>query len=168
MGDYKLGIRSRRRLEGVHHDIVRVVERAIELTEVDFTVLEGLRTEKRQERLVAIGNSWTMKSRHLTGHAVDLAPVIGGRIPWQDLSQFVLVSEAMFKAADELGVLIQWGGDWDLDGDWRDEKRFDGPHFQIPFPYRVKDAATAQERRTMASRLAKMAAEPGPHDPELL
>lgn len=168
MGEYKLSIRSLRRLEGVHEDIVKTVKRAIEIVEVDFTVLEGLRTEMRQETLMALGRSWTMKSRHLTGHAVDLAPVIGGRIPWQDISQFILVSEAMFKAADELGVILQWGGDWDLDGDWRDEKRFDGPHFQVPWPWRMKDAKVAQERRTMASRIAKMAAEPHPNDPELL
>lgn len=74
MGDYKLSIRSLRRLEGVHEDIVKTVKRAIEIVEVDFTVLEGLRTEMRQETLMALGRSWTMKSRHLTGHAVDLAP----------------------------------------------------------------------------------------------
>jgi len=69
---FKLGKKSRERLIGVHPDLIRVVERAIELTDVDFTVLEGIRSKSRQEKLVASGASQTMNSRHLTGHAVDL------------------------------------------------------------------------------------------------
>ena len=77
---FALGQRSRERLQGVHPDLVKVVERAIELTSVDFTVLEGLRTVERQGELVAKGASQTMESRHLTGHAVDLGALIGGEV----------------------------------------------------------------------------------------
>ena len=63
--------RDRARLAGVHRDLVRVVERARQ--SVPFIVTEGVRSRKRQARLVAIGASRTMDSRHLTGHAVDLA-----------------------------------------------------------------------------------------------
>jgi peptidoglycan LD-endopeptidase CwlK len=72
---YKLGARSKQRLKGVHDDLVRVVERAIEITTVDFTVLEGLRTPERQKALYESGASQTLNSRHITGHAVDLGRV---------------------------------------------------------------------------------------------
>jgi peptidoglycan LD-endopeptidase CwlK len=108
---YQLGIRSRQRLSGVHPDLVAVVERAIQITEVDFTVLEGLRSRDRQKELVAKGASKTMNSRHLTGHAVDLAP---WPISWEK-EDFIPIVEAMSKAAEELGVAIVHGHDWGWD-----------------------------------------------------
>jgi peptidoglycan L-alanyl-D-glutamate endopeptidase CwlK len=107
----------------VHADLVRIVERAIELTEVDFTVLEGMRGVARQKELVAAGASQTMNSRHLTGHAVDLGALVGGKVRW-DWPLYHLIADAMKRAASELGVPLEWGGDW---------KSFkDGPHFQLP------------------------------------
>lgn len=119
---YKLGKRSRGRLRGVHPDMVRVVERAIEITEVDFTVLEGLRTEERQRKLVAAGASKTMRSRHLTGHAVDLGAWVDGKVDWS-WPLYDKIAKAMKQAAKELGVKMTWGGDW------RTFK--DGPHFEL-------------------------------------
>ena len=117
---YVLGNKSRRRLYGVHPDLVLVVNKAIEITTQDFTVLEGLRTLERQQQLYNTGKSKTMNSRHLTGHAVDLAP---WPITW-DWEYFYPIAEAMKDASDEVGVPIEWGGDW---------KSFpDGPHFQLP------------------------------------
>lgn len=121
---FALGTRSRERLKGVHPDLVRVVERAIQLTEVDFTVLEGLRTAARQQQLVKSGASKTMRSRHLTGHAVDLAAFIGGEIRW-DWPLYHKIAKAVKQAAAELKVPIEWGGDW------RTFK--DGPHWQLPW-----------------------------------
>jgi len=119
---YRLGTRSKKRLEGVHPDLVRVVERAIELTEVDFTVLEGMRTVARQRKLVAKGASTTMNSRHLTGHAVDIGAWVGGTVRW-DWPLYYKLAEAMKQAAKELNVDLEWGGDW---------KSFkDGPHFEL-------------------------------------
>lgn len=121
---FVLGARSLQRLEGVHEDLVAVVRRAIELTEIDFTVTEGLRTKKRQAELVAAGASQTLNSRHLTGHAVDLAALLGGKVRW-DWPLYTKLSKAMKAAAAEKGVPIEWGGDW---------KTFkDGPHFQLPW-----------------------------------
>lgn len=122
MSDYRLSDRSKGRLRGVHPDLVRVVERAIQLTEVDFAVTEGLRTEQRQRELLAAGASMTMRSRHLTGHAVDLAAMVGGAVRW-DWPLYHKLAEAMKAAAAELGVPLEWGGDW------RTFK--DGPHFQL-------------------------------------
>lgn len=119
-----LSERSIRRLEGVHPDLVRVVKRAIEITPVDFAVTEGLRTKEKQEQLVKAGASKTMRSRHLTGHAVDLAAVIGSEVRW-DWALYPQLANAMKSAANELNVPIEWGGDW---------KTFkDGPHFQLPW-----------------------------------
>lgn len=121
---YALSERSLRRLEGVHPDLVRVVKRAIEITPVDFAVTEGLRTKEKQEQLVKAGASKTMRSRHLTGHAVDLAAVIGSEARW-DWALYPQLANAMKSAANELNVPIEWGGDW--------VSFKDGPHFQLPW-----------------------------------
>lgn len=121
---YKLGKRSLDRLAGVHIDLCAVVALAIELSEVDFTVLEGVRTKERQAQLVKAGASQTMKSRHLTGHAVDLGALVGGSVRW-DWPLYHKIAAAMKQAAKELNVPLEWGGDW------RTFK--DGPHFQLPW-----------------------------------
>jgi len=115
---------SRRRLQGVHPDLVKVVELAITLTTQDFRVIEGLRTLDRQRILVQKGASRTMKSRHLTGHAVDLAPLVDGQISW-DWQYFHPIAAAMKDAAKRLGLRVEWGGDW--------RKFKDGPHWQLPW-----------------------------------
>lgn len=120
---YKLGLRSLNNLRGVHPDLVKVVKRAIELSEVDFTVIEGLRSQARQKELFAKGATTTMRSRHLTGHAVDIVPYVGGTIRW-DWPLFDPIAKAMKQAASEIGVPIEWGGDW--------VSFKDGPHWQLP------------------------------------
>lgn len=119
---YKLGLRSKQRLKGVHPDLVRVVKRAIEITEVDFTVLEGIRSYNRQKELLAKGATTTMNSRHLTGHAVDLGAWVDGTVRW-DWPLYHKIAAAMKQAAKEEGVIMEWGGDW--------AKFPDGPHFQL-------------------------------------
>ena len=119
---YSLGPRSKQRLKGVHPDLVKVVERAIAITEVDFTVLEGLRTPERQKALVEAGASQTLNSRHLTGHAVDLGAWVGDEVRW-DWPLYHKIAAAMKEAARLEGVKIVWGGDW------RTFK--DGPHFEL-------------------------------------
>lgn len=125
MGKYKLGKRSLRRLEGVHPDLVKVIKRAIELTDQDFTVLEGRRTLKKQKLLVKRGASRTMNSRHLTGHAVDIAPLDPtGKVTWR-WPAYHKLAPVVKQAAKECGVDVEWGGDW------RSFK--DGPHWQLPW-----------------------------------
>ena len=125
---YKLGKKSLSKLEGVHPDLVKVVKRAIELTKCDFTITEGLRTKARQAQLLKEKKSTTSNSRHLTGHAVDLAAWVvsedtgKGTISW-DWKYYHQIADAMKQAAKELNVSIQWGGEW---------KSFkDGPHFEL-------------------------------------
>ena len=114
--------RSETSLQGVHPDLVKVVRRAAEITTVDFVITEGKRTEAKQKQMVASGASRTMNSRHLTGHAVDLAAKVGKDIRW-DWPLYFKLAAAMKQAAAELKVSIEWGGDW------RTFK--DGPHFQL-------------------------------------
>lgn len=120
---FVLSKKSLDRLTGVHPDLVRVVKRAIEITTVDFAVLEGVRSKSRQEQLVKAGASQTMNSRHITGHAVDLGAYVSGSVRW-DWPLYNKIADAVKQAAAELGVPIEWGGDW------RTFK--DGPHFQLP------------------------------------
>lgn len=145
-----LGQRSELRLAGVHLDLARVVRRAFEISAVPFKVIEGVRTIERQQELYAQGRSapgkivtWTMKSKHLKqadghGHAVDLLPA---PYDWNDPTPFDQVAQAMFAAADELGIrspsgklgrdAIRWGADWDQDGKPRERGESDSPHFEL-------------------------------------
>ncbi|MFB0824072.1 M15 family metallopeptidase [Chromobacterium violaceum] len=121
------GKRSEELLVGVHTDLVMVARRAKAIASLDFIVIEGVRSIIRQKELVGQGASRTMNSRHLTGHAIDLAPWMDGAIPWESWSAFEEVGLAMKKAASELKIPIVWGGDW---------KNFrDGPHFELPRVY---------------------------------
>ena len=124
MTEFVFSKRSRKNLEGVHPDLVRVVRRALELTEVDFVVVEGIRTLEKQRQYVESGASKTMNSRHLTGHAVDLIAWVDRTVNWS-LTYYEKIAAAMKEAGRELGIPVEWGGDW---------KTFkDGPHFQLPW-----------------------------------
>lgn len=136
---YRLGERSRKNLQGVHPDLVRVVEKAIQITKQDFVVIEGLRTEARQRELVAKGASRTMNSRHLSGHAVDIVPWVDGTISW-DWKFYSEIRNAMVTAAAELGVEVEWGGNW--------ATFKDGPHWQLPWDkYPVAQAPKRQVKK---------------------
>lgn len=126
-----LNARSRSNLRGVHPDLIRVVERAAELSAVPFIVTEGRRTLARQRQLVAQGASKTLRSRHLTGHAIDVAALSGGKVSWA-LPLYATIADAFRLAAAQLSVPIRWGGDWNGNGKSTDESFVDGPHFELP------------------------------------
>ena len=124
-GKYKLSEKSLDRLKGLHPDLVKVVKRAIEITDIDFSVGEGLRSITRQKELYKQGATKTMNSRHLTGHAVDLFALDeNGKVTW-DWKYYHSLAAAVKQAAKDVGVTIEWGGDW--------EKFKDGPHYQLPW-----------------------------------
>ena len=150
MTQFELGERSLRELEGVHEDLVAVVKSAIRITPQDFSVHDGIRTFAQQQELVQRGASKTLKSRHLTGHAVDLVPYIGGKLRWE-WEPIHVIAEAVRTAATELGVPLRWGGAWDIlftdttdaaedvVADYTERRRrlrkrvfLDGPHFEPP------------------------------------
>lgn len=123
MNKFRFGSRSRRALTGVHPDLVKVITRALRLSDIDFVVTEGLRTKQRQSILVKHGASKTMNSRHITGHAVDIAAFVDGQIRW-DWGLYTTLSNTVKQAAKELDIKIEWGGDW--------HTFKDGCHFQLP------------------------------------
>ena len=107
---FKLSTRSLNNLQGIKPPLVAVVHRAIQITEVDFVVIEGVRALKRQQQLVDQGASQTLDSKHLTGDAVDLAAWLG-TIRWE-LPLYFKIAEAMKQAAIENCVALRWGGAW--------------------------------------------------------
>ena len=121
---------SQERLKGVHPDLVRVMHKALQDAPFPFRVIDGLRTVTRQKELVRIGASKTMRSRHLTGHAVDIVPLVDldrdGKLETEELFNGPLIRQlapVVKAAATDLGVALEWGGDW---------KTFkDGPHWQL-------------------------------------
>lgn len=128
MSNVKLGNKSKALLATVNEPLQRVVLKAFETMPFDITVLEGIRTLERQKELVAKKASKTLNSKHLTGNAIDLAPY---PIDWNDKSRFNEMAKHVLAAATELGIHIRWGGDWNMNGDWKDEKFYDGPHFEL-------------------------------------
>ena len=119
---FRLSERSRARMRGIHPALVGVIEAAILTTPVDFRVTEGLRTPARQAALVRAGASRTLNSRHITGHAVDVAAMVDGAIRW-DWPLYPRIAEAIKTAAKAKGVALVWGGEW--------PRLRDGPHFEL-------------------------------------
>jgi peptidoglycan L-alanyl-D-glutamate endopeptidase CwlK len=125
---YYFGNSSRARLIGVHSDLVLVAGYAITICPVDFSIVDGKRTIEKQREYVDAGTSWTMDSRHLTGHAIDVEPWIPGSSVWKlsEAEQWKLfreIAKSMKIASKELHIPILWGGDW--------RKKKDGPHFYL-------------------------------------
>lgn len=140
---FQLTARDEQILGEVHPDLQRVIRRAAEIAPFRFRVLEGRRTMKRQRELVAKGASKTLNSRHLTGHAIDLAPYTDGngdgKIDGADLWHWPLyhqLAPAIKQAAAEVNVPVEWGGDW------RTFK--DGPHWQLPWRGYPADGTAAE------------------------
>ncbi|AUG85448.1 lysozyme [Acinetobacter phage SH-Ab 15497] len=144
---------SLKRLEGVNPKLVKVVRRALEISKEDFMVIEGVRTKEQcyinfgkgrsgaeclaagvpskyaQPNLAKV--TWLknpLNSKHVTGNAVDLAPI---PLDWNDLKRFDQMAQAMFQASAELNIPIRWGADWDNDGVFREKGETDSPHFEL-------------------------------------
>ncbi|MGK0602139.1 M15 family metallopeptidase [Yokenella regensburgei] len=122
MQQFTLSERSLKNLQGVHPDLVAICKKALDLTLIDFGITEGLRSLDKQKEMVRTGKSQTMKSRHLTGHAVDVFAYPTPAGSW-DFADYELISNAFKQAAKSLGHSIEWGGDW--------KSLKDGPHFQL-------------------------------------
>ena len=118
---FKFGTRSNNNLKGVKPELVKLMKESIVNSPYDFMITCGLRTKEEQKVLVATGKSRTMKSKHLTGDAVDIAVLVNGEVSW-DLKYYKEVATHVKKVAKSLGIRVTWGGDWGF---------VDGPHFQL-------------------------------------
>lgn len=147
---FQFSRRSLDKLASVHTDLQRVAERALQISEVDFSVTQGRRTLDEQRRLYGKGRTAAQCKRmgvpssyarpnenrvtwirpengnHLSGRAIDVAPFVNGRLEWDNNGKLGLwpkIAVAFKLAAQELGVSIEWGGDWD--------GTKDRPHFEL-------------------------------------
>lgn len=137
MSKVKLGQRSLDRLRGVNPTLVAVLKKACESMPFDITVLEGLRTQERQQELLKQGATKVSVSRHMSGDAIDIAPY---PIDWEDTKRFKQMAHEMFAAAKKLGIIIRWGGNWSRSDENQPyppiapgkKKLIDMPHFELP------------------------------------
>lgn len=120
---YNFGKTSLEKLSTVHPDLQKLFKEAITNSPYDFSITEGVRSLERQKELVAQKKSTTMHSRHLTGHAVDIAVIVDGKISW-DIRVYKAVADHVKNVAKLMSIPIEWGGDW--------KSFIDGPHFQLP------------------------------------
>lgn len=119
----RFSTRSFNHLAGVRPELVVLAYHALTLSTVPFQITDGIRTRAEQEKLLAEGKSQTLKSRHLTGHAVDVVAIQGGKVSW-DWGLYETIADAWKRASAETGIPVEWGGDW---------KFRDGPHYQLPW-----------------------------------
>tara|TARA_R100001594_G_scaffold140093_1_gene185020 strand:+ start:756 stop:1133 length:378 start_codon:yes stop_codon:yes gene_type:complete len=122
----RFGKRSKQRLKGVDTKLVNVLNELVKI--MDVTIIEGKRTQERQDELVAKGASKTKYSKHIEGKAVDLAPY---PIDWEDRERFHYMGGMVRGIGQQLNVNIRWGGDWDSDGEIKDNNFDDLVHVEI-------------------------------------
>jgi len=123
---YKLGKKSQERLRGVNSQLVNILFELVKI--MDITVIEGVRTQERQDKLVAEGKSKTKFSKHITGRAVDIAPY---PIDWEDRDRFHYMGGMLRGISKQMGVDVRWGGDWDSDGETKDNNFDDLVHIEL-------------------------------------
>lgn len=109
---FKFGSSSLKKLEGVDKRLVEVLKEAISISPVDFTITEGLRSSLRQEELVKEGKSKTLKSKHLSGKAVDFAPCIRGCVSFNE-KDAIFLSGFILAVARIKGLKVRVGSIWD-------------------------------------------------------
>ena len=122
----KFGKRSKERLRGVDTRLVNVLNELIKI--MDVTIIEGLRSKQRQEILLKEGKTKTKFSKHIEGKAVDLAPY---PIDWEDRDRFHYMGGMIRGIAKQLNINVRWGGDWDSDGETKDNRFDDLVHVEI-------------------------------------
>jgi hypothetical protein len=113
-------------MRGVDSRLINVMNELIKL--MDVTIIEGLRTKERQEELVAKGASKTKFSKHIEGKALDLSPY---PIDWENRDGFYYMGGMIRGIAQQLGYDIRYGGDWDSDGQTKDNNFDDLVHIEI-------------------------------------
>lgn len=133
--------RSLSNLSECHPDLQTLFHEVIRTR--DCSVIEGERSQAEQETAVAQRRSkarWPTSMhnvdgiRRRTSWAADVVPYPldwSDRLAFVDLARFVLETARRLKAEGRMQYDVRWGGDWDRDGAWEDERFFDGPHFEL-------------------------------------
>ncbi len=128
------------RFSGVDQRLVSIAQEACQALPFDVIVVEGVRTEKRQQEVYAQGRTkpgkvvtWTMNSKHIDGLAVDLAPYDHEtrQILWGDVLKFNDMIRSMLRVAAAHKVKIRSGADWNQNGVLRENRETDSPHFEL-------------------------------------
>ena len=142
-------LKGTEKLKGVNHILVDWINQLAkdynyEFTSkgVDIIITEGLRTLEQQKKYLATGKSKTLKSRHLIGNAIDICFSVNGKINWDDMTYWALAGKHFNQYAKSKGLNLRWGGDWNGNGNYKDEKFLDAPHFeinsQVPYEKQIK------------------------------
>ena len=108
----RLGRRSMSRLKGVDPRLVSVLKKVVKY--YDITVIEGLRSQERQNELLAQGKSKTKFGKHCKGLAVDIAPYNykTRKIDWENRDDWHYLGGFVLGVSAIMGVNVRWGGDW--------------------------------------------------------
>ena len=126
----KFGKSSRKRLATCHEDLQKVFNEVIK--KVDCSIIEGQRSEERQNRLFEEGKTKVRypKGRHnaVPSRAVDVVPY---PVDWNDRERFHLFSGFVLGVAYRMGINLRWGGDWNMNFEVDDNKFDDFPHFEL-------------------------------------
>jgi peptidoglycan LD-endopeptidase CwlK len=124
---FKFGPKSLKALEGVKAPLVSLANEVLKRSRIDFSISEGVRSPERQKQLVAEKKSLTLKSKHLTGDAIDFAAFVDGQLTW-DKKYYDYLGELFETTAKELNINVKWGGRFKkADG----KPFYDGPHVEL-------------------------------------
>lgn len=117
----KFSQRSLDNLYGLHPHLVVLATTLLHESPFDFAVIQGMRTKAEQRVMVDNGVSWTMNSRHLTGHAFDFMVWHNGRGTWE-AEYYKRVGKVAQELSGYFDIPITWGGEWST---------FDGGHIEL-------------------------------------
>ena len=130
----KFGKRSKQRLKGVDTKLVNVLNEVVK--HFDITVIEGLRSQERQNELVAQGKSKTKFGKHGLGKAVDIAAY---PIDWNARDDFHYLGGFVLGVASKLGVDVRWGGDWNASSMYKGQRTTKDNNFDDLVHFELKE-----------------------------
>jgi peptidoglycan L-alanyl-D-glutamate endopeptidase CwlK len=140
---FSFGKTSRTRLATCHPDIKAVLNKAIGMSSIDFTVVCGSRDRADQDEAFNNGKSsvqWpNSKHNGFPSTAVDIAPYWPGQgIVWHRRNEFIFLAGFICGIAAEMGIEMRWGGNWDQDQEIiTDQNLIDLPHLELVNPRRI-------------------------------
>ena len=125
--------KSRGKLETCDEDLQEIFD--IVVKHFDCTILEGFRGKSKQNEAYKKGNSKLKfpKGKHnkVPSIAVDAIPY---PIDWEDRERMSYFAGFVLGIARMKGIVLRWGGDWDMDFKTKDNRFDDLVHFEIRKP----------------------------------